>query len=107
MQADKEMRLTLKAPTVLQYVTFWNGIFGMTERELEFLAALMSGEGELCSTMNRSHACASLGVTKAVMNTYVKRLKDKGAIKHDKDIYIVHRIFERNRRVEVLVGWES
>ena len=96
-------RINIGLTGTRQYVQFWNGILKLTEREVDVLVALMDGDKELGSTENRSHACANLGISKEVMNTYVKRLKDKKAINYEKGHYKLNGVLQGGEAVEILL----
>jgi predicted transcriptional regulator len=107
MQTDKKIVITLRNPSTLQYIKFFNGIFGMSDKELEYLAAMIDGDGDFGSSNNRAHVAASMSVSKTVVNTYVKRIKDRGAIKDEKGKYSLHKLLERNSQVDVVVSRKS
>lgn len=71
---------------------FWNGSFGLSEKELDVLACLMDGKGYFCSTLNRREAAAVLGMTLQTLGTYIKRIKDKKAISYEKGSYRTNRL---------------
>lgn len=101
MEADKKTVLKVKFSSTKDRLRFWNGPLGLSKKELEVLAALLDSEGDLCGTMNRKHACAALGMSKEVLNTYVKRLKTRKALMYDKGVYRVAPIFNLNGTVEI------
>ena len=99
---EKE-KVTIGLKNTKQYVQFWNGILKLTDREVGILAELMDGEGELGDTENRAYVCASLGLSKEVMNTYIKRLKDKKALQYEKltKTYKLNNLLRGGKVVEV------
>ena len=101
MEERKRVNIGLKGTH--QYIQFWNGILKLTEREMDVLSALIDGEHDLGSKENRRHACASLGISKEVMNTYIKRLKDKKAINHEKGSYKLNGLLQGGGVVEVFL----
>tara|TARA_R110002051_G_scaffold221930_3_gene285542 strand:- start:1870 stop:2181 length:312 start_codon:yes stop_codon:yes gene_type:complete len=101
-----EKRIKIELKETRQYVQFWNGLMKLTDREVDVLTALMDGNEELGTTENRRHACATLGISKEVMNTYIKRLKDKKAINYEKGHYKLAGILQGGKTVEILL-WRT
>tara|TARA_R110001606_G_scaffold96826_1_gene214215 strand:- start:305 stop:640 length:336 start_codon:yes stop_codon:yes gene_type:complete len=91
--------ISIKADTTLKYLQIWNGIFNLTDKELEILSKLLDVYNKYHST-NSDNLCNS--VTKKViaeelkildyrtLNNYVKRLKDKGAIIKNNNSYKIN-----------------
>jgi len=100
MQVDKE-KITVRLSTTRRYLKFWNGIFGMSDKELDILSVLIDTPGEICSRANRETSRIELEMSMAMMNTYVKRLKDRRAIRHENGKYILNRLLERRASVEI------
>ena len=101
METGKKTKLTVRFISTQDRLRFWNGPLGLSKKELEVLASLIDSEGDLCSTGNRKHACAAMGMTKEVLNTYVKRLKTRKALRYDKGVYKIAPIFDLNGTVEI------
>lgn len=84
-------KITIKADTTLKYLQLWNGIFNLTDMELEVLAVLIDVSDTLDDICNASIKKAAAAILKIedyrTLNNYVKRLKDKGAINVDKRSY--------------------
>jgi len=67
------------------YLTLLNGILKLTAVELDVLAAFLEVDPFICATKNaRKMVAEKLGMKNvAVLNNYVKSLKDKGVIYKD------------------------
>tara|TARA_R110002012_G_scaffold1863_11_gene9032 strand:- start:10720 stop:11040 length:321 start_codon:yes stop_codon:yes gene_type:complete len=89
-------KITIKADTTLKYLQLWNGIFNLTDMELEVLAVLVDSSDSLDDVCNVSVKKTAASILKIedyrTLNNYVKRLKDKGAINLDKKSYKVNSI---------------
>tara|TARA_Y100000592_G_C5262061_1_gene217851 strand:+ start:59 stop:379 length:321 start_codon:yes stop_codon:yes gene_type:complete len=76
--------ITVKADTTLKYLQIWNGIFNLTEMELEILSRLLDKREDndnLCNVTAKKKVAQDLHIDDyRTLNNYVKRLKDKGAI---------------------------
>jgi len=101
MEANKKTVLKVRFKSTQDRLKFWNGPLELSKKELEVLAYLIDSKGDLCSTENRSQACAALGMTKAVINTYIKRLKTRKALIYDKGEYLLAPIFKLDGIVEI------
>ena len=84
-------RITIKADTTLKYLQLWNGIFNLTDMEIQVLSALIDKAESLDDICNASLKKSAAVVLKIddyrTLNNYVKRLKDKGAINLKNKIY--------------------
>ena len=59
----------------------------------------------LCSAENKKLVANAMGVKDPnTLNIYVKKLKDKGAIKKSKNGYSVSKILERNEKVIIEIS---
>jgi hypothetical protein len=96
----KKLSITLKVDN-LQYLKFFSGNFNLTDKEIKVLSALIETTSELCSTKGRAQAAASLGMSIKVMNTYIKRLKDKRALLYKDNTYTLSRLLERHDHVAI------
>lgn len=81
------MRVQVPFKGTRDRLEFWNGSFGLSEKELDVLAGLMDGKGYFCSTLNRREAASALGMTLQTLGTYIKRIKDKKAIRYEQGSY--------------------
>ena len=82
--------IKIKVQTTFKYLSFFNGLFKLTENELKVLAALIDNnqDSNLCSPTNKKKIAEILEIKDHnTLNNYVKRLKDKKAIRKTKDGY--------------------
>jgi len=83
--------LTINVDSTKKYLQIFNGIFNLTEMELEVLSYLIDNQGNdtnLCSADNKRKAADLLKIDDyRKLNNYVKRLKDKGAISYKSRVY--------------------
>lgn len=103
METGKKAIIKVRFRSTLQRLTFWNGMIGLTPKELEVLAALVDTDGELCGTENRKMSCVNLGISRDVLNTYIKRLKSKKAIVLSKKTYSLNNIFNDWDSMEIII----
>ena len=84
-------KITIKADTTLKYLQLWNGIFNLTDMEIQVLSILIDKAESLDDICNASLKKAAAKVLKIddyrTLNNYVKRLKDNGAINLKNKIY--------------------
>ena len=76
-------KLKVKTDNVLQYLQVFNGIFNLTDKELEILALFVEfgSKDDLCNIDSKKSVAKTMNIEDPnTLNNYVKRLKDKGAI---------------------------
>lgn len=103
MEANEKTVIKVKFNSTVDRLKFWNGPLGLSAKELEVLGALIDAEGDVCGTVNRRNAAAIVGMSKEVINTYIKRLKTKKALIYDGGLYRVAPIFEYRPRLEIIM----
>ena len=93
--------ISIKADTTLKYLQIWNGIFNLTDKELEILSKLLdvyntyhaTNSTNLCNAVTKKVIAEDLNIEDyRTLNNYVKRLKDKGAIIKDKNNYKINSL---------------
>tara|TARA_R110002074_G_scaffold1263_1_gene7563 strand:+ start:1836 stop:2156 length:321 start_codon:yes stop_codon:yes gene_type:complete len=99
--------LKIKVDSTLKYLQVFNGILELTDKELLVLSKFidLSGTVNLCSPDNKKVVADSLDIKDPnTLNNYVKKLKDKGAIKKTKDGYKLSQILlpQRNVNLQIL-----
>jgi len=96
LKSNLMKKITIKADTTLKYLQLWNGIFNLTDMELEVLAVLINTcttTNNLCNAPVKKVAAKTLKIKDyRTLNNYVKRLKDKGAIIVDEKLYKLNSI---------------
>ena len=97
-----ERKIKIQPKTTYQFLQVFNGILELTDKELDVLSRFidMSETINLCSAETKRSVAESMGIDNPnTLNIYVKRLKDKGAIKKTKNGYKVSKLLERNPKV--------
>ena len=89
-------KITVKIDTTLKYLQLWNGIFNLTDKEIEILAAfidvqLITNELNLCSVKNKREVARIVGIKDYnTLNNYIKRFKDKRVVKKSDGNYTLN-----------------
>tara|TARA_R110000822_G_scaffold4640_9_gene20071 strand:- start:1801 stop:2151 length:351 start_codon:yes stop_codon:yes gene_type:complete len=90
---SKKKKITVNIDTTYKYVQLWNGIFNLTEKGLQILAAFIdvqaiNKESNFCSVKNKKEVAKVVGVKDYnTLNNYVKRFKDKGVLTKNNSVY--------------------
>ena len=78
--------ITITIDNTLKYLQLWNGIFNLTDKELEILSAFIdiqniTNEVNLCSVKNKREVARMVGIKDYnTLNNYIKKFKDKRVI---------------------------
>ena len=81
-----EQKITISVNSTYKYLQLWNGIFNLTSTELKVLGL---------SDFN-------------TLNNYVKKMKDKKAIRKENKNYILNRLLDLETvKVEVNINWNE
>tara|TARA_R110000744_G_scaffold5893_1_gene20763 strand:+ start:83 stop:403 length:321 start_codon:yes stop_codon:yes gene_type:complete len=97
-------KVKIKANTTLKFLQVFNGILELTYRELQVLSKLidLGQTKDLCSVTNKKLVSDDMGIKDYnTLNNYVKRLKDKNAIKKTVDGYILNPVLVRKNDVVI------
>jgi len=97
-----ERKIKIQPKTTYQFLQVFNGILELTDKELDVLSKFidLNETINLCSVETKKAVAQSMGIDNPnTLNIYVKRLKDKGAIRKTKNGYIVSKLLERNPKV--------
>ena len=88
---NKLVKSVPKKDLISEFLHSLNGILGLTERELQVMAALINFDinyeeqpninKNVANTENRRWIIKNLGVTKDNLCRYLKRMKEKGLLK--------------------------
>ena len=79
-------KITVKIDSTLKYLQLWNGIFNLTDKEIQILAAFIdiqgiTNEDNLCSVRNKKEVSRVVGIKDYnTLNNYIKKFKDKGVM---------------------------
>lgn len=101
--------IKIKAQTTFKYLSFFNGLFKLTDNELKVLTALVDNQDSdnLCSAANKKKIAEVLEIKDHnTLNNYVKRLKDKKAIVKDKSNYKLNPMLIKQNRVIAIIADE-
>lgn len=92
------MKVKIKANSIYKRLQIWNGIFDLTNKELEVLSAFIkvnmkAKRKNMCSKGNKDEVANILQFEDPnTLNNYIKRLKDKGAFTYKKGVYDVNKM---------------
>jgi F0F1-type ATP synthase epsilon subunit len=99
-------KINIKTDSTLKYFQVFNGILELTDKELKILAEFVdtSTTINLCSAENKKTVSKKLDIKDPnTLNNYVKRLKDKGAIKKTKNGYSLAKILKKEEYVVIAI----
>ena len=100
------MKLTLNLNTTAKYITFWNSIFKLTNKEMSVLLDFVdiASKYGLCTLEAKKEVAINRNIVDYnTLNNYVKKLKDKNAIELKNGRYRLHKILSNNQDVTVTV----
>ena len=86
-------KITVSIDSTLKYIQLWNGIFNLTDKEIQILSTFIdvqsiTEELNLCSVRNKKEVSRIIGIKDYnTLNNYIKRFKDKGAMLKSMNIY--------------------
>jgi len=99
---SKKIKLKIPIADTFQSIRLWNGIYNLTDKEISILAKLIDTEHkEFCNKDHRTKAAEAAGITLGVINTYIKRLKDKKAVVIKDNVYEYSKLFKELDNVEI------
>tara|TARA_R100000781_G_scaffold109194_1_gene74026 strand:- start:367 stop:684 length:318 start_codon:yes stop_codon:yes gene_type:complete len=105
------MKVTIKANSIFKRLQIWNGIFNLTNKELEVVSAFIkvnitSKRKNLCSKKNKDEVAKLLNFDDPNdLNNYIKKLKDKGALLCNKGAYKVNKLLNPNiNHIEITIN---
>jgi|TARA_B110000908_G_scaffold102605_1_gene120888 hypothetical protein len=100
--------LTIKINSTYKYLQVWNGIFNLTNKELEVLSILIdvqdiSKEKNISSMFNKREVANILLIKDPnTLNNYIKKFKDKGVLILKNTTYTLNGLLNPNtRKVEI------
>ena len=111
---SNKKRITVKIDTTYKYIRLWNGLFNLTPKELQILAAFIDANRE--TEVKDSNVC-NVAIKKIVanklsikdyntLNNYVKRFKKKGVIIKKGNIYSFNKLLNPDTSsVEILINY--
>mgnify|MGYP003642981255 FL=1 len=100
--------LTIKINSTYKYLQVWNGIFNLTNKELEVLSILIdvqdiSKEKNISSMFNKREVANILLIKDPnTLNNYIKKFKDKGVLILKNATYTLNGLLNPNtKKVEI------
>lgn len=109
-----EQKITINVNSTLKYLQFWNGVFNLTTTEVKVLSALVDAasvleDPNICSAKVKKAAAKVLRLSDFnTLNNYVKKMKDKKAIRKDGKNYTLNRLLNLDtKKVEVNINWNN
>ena len=101
---SKTLKIKVPVNSTQQRVALWNGIYNLTGKEINVLSYLIDTvHKEFCSKPHREDTAKALDMSVSGLNTYIKRLKDKGAITQKDGSYIYSKLFLDLDGVEISI----
>lgn len=102
------MKVKIKANSIYKRLQIWNGIFNLTNKELEVVSAFIkvnitAKRKNLCSKKNKDDVAKLLQFEDPNdLNNYIKKLKDKGALTFNKGSYEVNKMLNPQiKKIEI------
>jgi hypothetical protein len=102
------MKVKIKANSIYKRLQIWNGIFDLTNKELEVISAFIkvnitAKRKNLCSKKNKDDVAKLLQFEDPNdLNNYIKKLKDKGALTFNKGSYEVNKMLNPQiKKIEI------
>ena len=109
-----EQKITINVNSTHKYLQLWNGIFNLTSTELKVLSALVDTaitleEENICAVKVKKQAARLVGQADFnTLNNYVKKIKDKGALRINNRKYTLNRLLDLStKKVEVNIKWNE
>jgi hypothetical protein len=95
-------KLTIKINSTYKYLQVWNGIFNLTNKELEVLSTFIdiqdiSKEDNISSMTNKKEVAEKLLIKDPnTLNNYIKKFKDKGVLRVKDNNYTLNNLLDPN-----------
>ncbi len=95
-------KLTIKINSTYKYLQVWNGIFNLTNKELEVLSTFIdiqdiSKEENISSMSNKKEVAEKLLIKDPnTLNNYIKKFKDKGVLRVKDNNYTLNNLLDPN-----------
>ena len=95
-------KLTIKINSTYKYLQVWNGIFNLTNKELEILSTFIdiqdiSKEDNISSMSNKKEVAEKLLIKDPnTLNNYIKKFKDKGVLRVKDNNYTLNNLLDPN-----------
>ena len=91
----KKKKITVNINSTYKFLQVWNGIFNLTNKELEILSAFIdtnaiTGDENLCSVSIKDHN---------TLNNYIKKFKDKGVFIKEGNNYTTNSLLDTDTNI--------
>ena len=107
----KKKKITVSIDSTYKYLQIWNGIFNLTNKELELLSMFIDiqnikDDSNFCSIDNKKAVAEMVGISDHnTLNNYIKRFKDKGAMLKKNNKYSLNPFLDPDTdKVEVTIN---
>ena len=101
----KKKKITVNINSTYKFLQVWNGIFDLTNKELEILAAfidtgLATKNKNLCSITNKKLVAKTIGIKDHnTLNNYIKKFKDKGVFIKEGNNYTTNSLLDTDTNI--------
>ena len=87
----KKKKITVNINSTYKFLQVWNGIFDLTNKELEILAAFIG---------NKKLVAEIVGIKDHnTLNNYIKKFKDKKVFKKEGSNYILNNLLDTDTNI--------
>ena len=96
----KKKKITVNIDNTYKYLQLWNGIFNLTNKELQILSTFMdvqniTTENNICSIRNKKEVARMVGIKDPnTLNNYIKRFKDKQVLIKKDNVYSLNSLLD-------------
>tara|TARA_R110000764_G_scaffold37433_2_gene83314 strand:- start:688 stop:1020 length:333 start_codon:yes stop_codon:yes gene_type:complete len=101
----KKKKITVNINSTYKFLQIWNGIFDLTNKELEILAAFIDTNAKtnnksLCSIGNKKLVAEIVKIKDHnTLNNYIKKFKDKKVFKKEGSNYILNNLLDTDTNI--------
>jgi len=101
----KKKKITVSINSTYKFLQVWNGIFDLTNKELEILSAFIdtnaiTGDENLCSVSNKKLVAGAVGIKDHnTLNNYIKKFKDKGVFIKEGNNYTTNSLLDTDTNI--------
>ena len=106
----KKRKITVNIDSTYKYVQLWNGIFNLTNKEIQILSTFIdvqniTEEINLCSVKNKREVARMIGIKDPnTLNNYIKRFKEKGVMLKSMNTYKLNSVFNSDTEsIEIII----
>ena len=103
-------KITVNINSTYKYLQLWNGIFNLTNKELEILSIFIDVQAEtkedsIGGVVNKKEVAKKMEIVDYnTLNNYIKKFKDKGVIRKNGNNYSLNQFLNPNTKlVEITI----